>query len=354
MRRIGLIGGSFDPVHLGHMEMAKQAKKQLQLDEVWFVLSYDTPLKERTLSSYTVRKKMLQLALKGFARFKLCTIEEVSNGKNYTIDTIKQLKKMYRNTKFFFIIGGDQIKQLHKWKAIEDLQEEVCLCGFIRDGKKIDTPYKVKMLSMKAYPISSSEIRQGKLNYLHPSVKKYIVENCLYEAIVKNYMSEYRFRHSESVANLCVQLAKNHHLDEKVAYMCGIYHDINKEFMYINEAHAQVLIAHLKSHLQDMKKGIWHGFLGAYVCSHYLGIRDKRVLAAIEHHVVGGHLGIYSKLLYIADKLDPLRKDTSELLVYAYKDIHLGYQKVKEEQEKCYGKEFVNGKEIRSNNKCNQ
>ncbi|MDQ0361668.1 nicotinate (nicotinamide) nucleotide adenylyltransferase [Breznakia pachnodae] len=354
MSRIGLIGGSFDPIHLGHIEMAKQAKRQLQLDEVWFVLSYDTPLKDRTLSNYDARKKMVKLALNGFDGFKLCTIEETSNGKNYTIDTVGRLKTQHKDATFFFMIGGDQIKQLNKWKDIEKLQSEVQLCGFMRDGETVDTPYNVRMLSMEPYPISSSEIREGKLKYLHPKVKDYIVENFLYEGIVSSYMSEYRYNHSVSVAKLCVNLAKAHHLDEQIAYMCGIYHDINKEFIYINEDDGRTLVSQLRPELIDVKKSIWHGFLGAYVCGHNLGIRDKRVLAAVEHHVLGEHLGIYSKLLYIADKLDPLRGDTSELLAYAYKDIHLGYQEVKEDQMKCYGKEYVDGEKIRSDIERNQ
>jgi len=348
MKKVGLLGGSFDPIHMGHMEMAKQAKKQLQLDEVWFVLSYDTPLKKRKLTTYEDRKKMVELAIQGYKKFHVCTIEEDSKQKNYTIDTVLELKKKHQDTRFYFLLGGDQIKQLDKWKAIDHLQEEVILCGFMRNGT-FDTPYKVKTLDMNPYAISSSEIRSGKLKDLHPKVKAYIVKHVLYEKIVSSYMSEYRYTHSISVANLCVKLAKMHNLDENVAYLCGIYHDINKEFMYINEQQAEILIACLRPHLLNVNKSIWHGFLGAYVCSHYLGIQDKRILKAIEYHVLGEHQGIYSKLLYICDKLDPLRSDSSALLEYAYQDLHLGYEKVKEEQKRCYGKEYVDGKEIRSN-----
>ncbi|MDF9824078.1 nicotinate-nucleotide adenylyltransferase [Breznakia sp. PF5-3] len=342
MRKVGLLGGSFDPIHLGHVEMAKQAKRQLHLDEVWFVVSNDTPLKERVLSDYQIRVNMVKLAIASYRNFKVCTIEKTNKGKNYTIDTVHKLKKLYKDSAFFFIVGGDQVEQLDKWKDIDKLQQEVSLCYFERDGKKYTSDYKLHPLHMNPYPISSSTIREGKLTYLNPKVKRYISENYIYAGIVSNYMSEYRYQHSMRVAELCVNLAKVHGYDEKIAYLAGMYHDINKEFTYLSLADAKVIIEHLQPNLLKTKESIWHGFLGSYVCKHHLGIYDHRILEAIEHHVLGSSNAIYAKILYIADKLDPDRDyDTQKLWNIALTDIHAGFKAVKEDQEKFYGEEFL-------------
>lgn len=340
MSRIGLLGGSFDPIHLGHIEMAKQALKQLYLDEVWFVVSNDTPLKERNLTSYQDREKMVATSIQAYRKFRVCNIEKTTKGKNYTIDTVLRLKKQNPLHTFFFIIGGDQVKQLDKWKDIEHLQEEVNLCFFERDGEKIKSNYKLTALKMQPVPISSSEIRLGKMDYVNKQIKQYISMNFLYEGIVSNYMSDYRYSHTKQVASVCKQLAKQHGANEHIAYLSGMYHDINKEFLYMSLEESKVVLKNLYPEILAMDEGIYHGAIGAYVAQHYLGIKDTRILKAIEHHVLGDHDGIYSKILFLADKLEPTRKyETKALLAVAFKDLDVAIKLVKDELKTIYDKE---------------
>mgnify|MGYP003296844293 CR=1 FL=1 len=102
MMKVGLLGGSFDPIHNGHVEMAKEAYRQLGLDEVWFIPTADTPLKQRKLTCYEDRVEMIIRAIAPYRHFYVSRIEEHTDGKNYTIDTIRKLNKMYPDYTFYF------------------------------------------------------------------------------------------------------------------------------------------------------------------------------------------------------------------------------------------------------------
>lgn len=343
--RIGLLGGSFDPIHNAHVQMAKYAKKQLCLDEVWFVVANDTPLKDRKLASFNDRCHMVELAIKAFKSFKICTIEQESEGKSYTIDTVIKLKQRYPLYQFYFIVGQDQVAQLDKWRHIDQLEKEVDLCAFERNQKPINTNYKVKPLSMPDYPISSTSVREGNFIDVHKQVCAYAIENLLYMDFVKNAMSEYRYHHSISVANLCVQIAQANHMDVNKAYLCGLLHDINKEFKIIDIETSEKILTKMKPELLAYKTSIWHGYLGSFICAHKLNIKDKDILMAIENHVLGDCRNQYAMLLYVADKLDPLRDyDTKPGIELCKKNLLAGYKQVKYEQKQYYGEENVSGK----------
>ncbi|OCN05663.1 hypothetical protein A4S06_08100 [Erysipelotrichaceae bacterium MTC7] len=345
MRKIGLLGGSFDPVHKGHIAMAKHALQQLHVDEVWFVLSEQTPLKDRKLTSYEDRRKMLELAFHKFAKFKVCDIEKGSKQKNYTIDTVKRLKKLHPTTEFYFLLGNDQVDQLDAWKGIDELQHLVQLCAFARNGKASKSPYKWQHLAMDAVAISSSDIRSGKLEHVDADVISYFCTKLLYDDILKTAMSTYRYEHSLSVATLCKELAHAHNLDEDLAYLMGYYHDINKEFKRISVEDSKRILHVLAPDLLKEKESIWHGFMGAYVCKKQLFLKNDTLCEAIAHHVLGNCHSNYAKILYIADKCDPLRDyDSSALIARSKENLHEGFRAVKKDQATYYGEEYNDGK----------
>lgn len=342
--RIGLLGGSFDPVHEGHLAMAKHAYHQLQLDEVWFIPAYDAPLKDRKLTSFAHRCKMLELSIAAYKHFKICTIEKKWKQKSYTINTVRELLKCYPDDIFYFIMGQDQVAQLDKWKDIDILQDMVQLCAFERNGNVVDTPYRVRKLHMESHLVSSSDIRLGKRNLLSKAVLAYINEHGLYFDFIKQVMSEKRYAHSLSVATLCKDIAKVHHLDEKKAYLSGLLHDIMKEYRMMNQEAAKTVLKIMKPELLEYKEAIWHGYLGSFVCKHMLHIYDRDILMAIENHVLGDCLNPYAMILYAADKLDPLRGyDSSETIALIKKDLYKGFYEVHKQQSAYLGKENVSG-----------
>uniref|UniRef100_UPI002570C1F1 nicotinate (nicotinamide) nucleotide adenylyltransferase n=1 Tax=Faecalibaculum rodentium TaxID=1702221 RepID=UPI002570C1F1 len=120
-RRVVLLGGSFDPVHAGHLAMAHAALDQLEADEVWFIPARQAPLKSRQLTPGEHRKAMLEIALKNEPQMRVETCELEREGESFTIDTVRYLKKQYPDCDFTFLVGNDQVEQFHKWKEADAL-----------------------------------------------------------------------------------------------------------------------------------------------------------------------------------------------------------------------------------------
>lgn len=336
--RIGLLGGTFDPIHNAHVAMAKYAKKQLGLDEVWFLVAKDTPLKDRKISRFEDRCNMVALAIAAYEHFKVCAIEALFTGKSYTIDSVRYLKQQYPKDTFYFMIGADQVAQLHLWKGIDCLVNEVNLCAFARPGNALESAYPLTYLQMPLQMVSSTQIREGQFLHIHPNVRAYIWENLMYMNFLQKAMSAYRYEHSLRVANLCAQIAKKQNLDVQKAYLCGLLHDINKEFKCMNIAQTEMILTHMRPHLLKEHKDIWHGYSGRFICEHQLYIKDNDILIAIENHVLGECRNVYAMLLYVSDKLEPGRNyPVEETIRICEKNLYEGYLLVRKEQKEFYG-----------------
>lgn len=338
--RIALYGGSFDPVHNAHLQVAKTALKKGIADEVWMIPTYQNPWKTSSVASFSNRVKMLEAAISPYRKIKLCKIEEQLGGVSYTIDTVKGLIKQYPTYEFCYLIGSDQARTIEKWKAIDELMKLVKFYVFTREEEPIVSSYPLQFVEMKLLAISSTMVRDANLLYVPKSVRRVIGEQGSYLIhFVKTRMSEKRFLHSVSVANLAVEIAKCHGLDEKKAWLCGILHDICKEMPY-QEAKKWLAIYH-PEHL-DKAPAIWHGYLGAHFVERYYYVYDKDVISAIYHHVLGNGTGVYDQLLYVCDKLDPLRPyDSSETIALCKKDLYKGFLMVKKQQHTYLLKEKV-------------
>ncbi len=116
--KIGIMGGSFDPVHLGHIDMAQKCMEEFSLDRIMFLPLGDPPHKKQ-ITDKEIRIEMLSSAIKDFENFYLNKMETERVGKTYTYDTAVQLKKS--GDEYFFIIGGDSLNTLHKWYKAEEL-----------------------------------------------------------------------------------------------------------------------------------------------------------------------------------------------------------------------------------------
>ena len=187
--KIGIIGGTFNPPHLGHLIIADQVKDQLDLDRVLFMPTAEPPhssTEKRTIPAET-RVEMLDLAIMDHPDFALELFEVESGGKNYTYHTMKALKDLYPGVDFYFIIGGDMIEDLPNWYRIEDLLNLVQLVGVKRPGFENETDYPLIMVDIPMTTISSSLIRHKvakgcSIKYLVPKeVEKYIELEGLYK-----------------------------------------------------------------------------------------------------------------------------------------------------------------------------
>lgn len=191
MKKIGIIGGTFDPPHFGHLIIAQEVLESFCLDEIWFMPSAIPPHKDREdILDANTRLELLKRAIADHPQFSVSTIELERSGKSYTYDTMKQLKERYPDTLFYFLIGGDMIDSLHTWYEIEQLLELVQFIGLRRPGYVSKSRFSERILEIEVpqIDISSSlirnRIRAGKsIRYFVPEqVRTYIEMGNLYGA----------------------------------------------------------------------------------------------------------------------------------------------------------------------------
>lgn len=187
MRKIGILGGTFDPPHYGHLLIAEEVRLALELDEVWFIPTYQPPHKENTRSSVGDRIAMLNIATEPYEDFKVNLIEIEREGKSYTYDTMRELTERFPNDQFYFIIGADMVETLSSWYKIDSLLELVTFVVTNRHGYNLSTSYPVLKVEIPMFDVSSTLIRKRikqrqTVRFLLPdSVYAYIKEKRLYE-----------------------------------------------------------------------------------------------------------------------------------------------------------------------------
>ncbi|WP_456279360.1 nicotinate-nucleotide adenylyltransferase [Bacillus sp. AK128] len=188
MKKIGILGGTFDPPHNGHLLIAYEVLHALALDEIWFMPAHVPPHKQGDLISKTEhRLHMVEQAISGHNRFKVEKIELEREGSSYSYDTIKLLKEQYAEDELYFIIGGDMIEYLPKWHKIDELVKMITFVGVGRTGYSTKSNYPIVCIETPLFEVSSSLIRDrikkgGNTELLLPaSVKKYIEEQRIYE-----------------------------------------------------------------------------------------------------------------------------------------------------------------------------
>jgi nicotinate-nucleotide adenylyltransferase len=199
---IGVLGGTFDPIHMGHLVVAEEARIKLGLKEVLFVPAGQPWLKrDRNITTAVHRVEMVRRAIADNPHFKLCTLEVERAGPSYTVDTLTMLQKQLGSeASLFFILGRDTLAELPLWK---EPQEVIQLCRLVvpprlgsKDLKHLEAAIpglldKVIQLDMPVIGISSSEIRQRiaqglPIRYLvPPEVEKYITEHKIYPTSAK-------------------------------------------------------------------------------------------------------------------------------------------------------------------------
>ncbi|ANZ55752.1 nicotinate-nucleotide adenylyltransferase [Lactobacillus helveticus] len=191
-RQIGIMGGTFNPVHIAHLVAAEQAMTKLRLDEVWFIPDNIPPNKNAPLTSAKDRATMLDLATKDNPKFRVKLLELFRGGVSYTVDTMRYLKEKAPQNNYYLIMGSDQVNSFHTWKEASTLAKLVTLVGIRRPGYPQDPQYpqypQYPMIWVDAPDIqlSSTAIRRSvatgtSIRYLVPeAVRKYIVEKGLY------------------------------------------------------------------------------------------------------------------------------------------------------------------------------
>ncbi len=216
--KIGIYGGTFNPVHYGHLRTAEEVAEVLGLDRIIFIPAGQTPFDKPDLEKSTHRYKMVKAAIEGNPRFRISNIEVKTRGRSYTVDTIRKLREKYKKSELFFILGIDAFIDLQLWKHPDRLIRLTNIAVISRPGYTFsqlsDSPYvkdvpkktlreldrgirrefafdistnrKATLINVTALHISASNIRDcitagRNASYLLPeSVKSYIISSKLY------------------------------------------------------------------------------------------------------------------------------------------------------------------------------
>lgn len=190
MKKIGLLGGTFDPPHLAHLLIAQEALESCGLDEVWFLPSYIPPHKQGKVAHTRAedRVEMVRRAIQGNSRFRLSLVEIKRKGRSYTVDTLRELTEKYGDDRFYFILGADMLADLPTWHGVRELCQMTSFIGFRRPGFSGEHPVyaDVVYMDMPEIGISSSFMRSRLKSgrtcryFLQDSVIHYIEERQLY------------------------------------------------------------------------------------------------------------------------------------------------------------------------------
>ena len=199
MKKYGIFGGSFNPIHYGHLMICEYIKEEMGLDKVIFIPTGNPPHKDLGVSAED-RYEMVKLAISPNPDFEISDIETTRVNLSYTVDTIRELKEIYKEEKLYFLIGLDSLFQLKTWKKIDDLSQEIEFVVALRPGyidkQEINNEIdflrenfgtKINLIKTPLYEISSTDLRdrihEGKsLRYLIPKkVLDYIEESGFYK-----------------------------------------------------------------------------------------------------------------------------------------------------------------------------
>ncbi len=347
MKKIGIMGGTFDPIHIGHLTLAEDIRDKCGLDMVLFIPAGDPPHKDSgSIAKASDRYNMTVLGCRDNALFEVSDIELGRKGKTYSVDTLERLRELYpKDTEFVFITGADSILEIDKWRHPERLFGLCSFAAAARPGyknkkiaKQIDflkEKYgaEIDYVESTAIDISSTEIRKSisegrSVKYVVPDdVIGYIAEKGLYgfapefypefrifSKRLKNELKPSRYRHTIGVAEEAFRMACIFGEDAHKAYVAGLLHDCAKNF---DRDKAFELCEKYRVELDDVLKkqpDLIHSFLGAAVAENEYGIKDGDVLNAIRYHTTGREaMSRLEMIVYLADMTEPGRESYTGL-----------------------------------------
>lgn len=362
--KIGILGGTFDPIHNAHVYMAKQALKSLSLNRVYLMPAFCPPHKNADkITGEHHRIHMIELAIEGLSGIG-CSDFEIRNRLSYTADTLTALKETYPEDEFYFIVGGDSISIFESWYHPEVILEKASIAVIRRldeSNQKLDETishirskfhdiitrnhHSITILQTEISPISSSDIRRSPLEMsrdkISPKVYQYILENHLYSDHDKNMawsvgkikddlkevLNAHRYEHTIAVAETAKNMAETYGINPNTAYLAGLIHDCAKH--YTNDELVKIC---MENHIpvSDYEKKapyLLHSKVGAYIAEKKYQIEDSDILNAVIWHTTGKpDMTTLEQIVFCADYIEPGRDkqpNLSYLREISHRDLNL-------------------------------
>ncbi len=330
MKRKLFFGGTFDPIHHGHLGLLNIVKDKLTIDDVYLLPTKQPPWKSE-MAPINHRLAMINLALPDNS-FHIDDFELNCEGVSYTIDTIKHFHSLFQGDELYYLIGSDQANLFHEWKDSDKIADLTHIVVYARPGYPLSRTnvdrYHMLVVEGKRFDISSTEIRLLHNLDLPWSVIDYILNHDLYfTEKLKTYYDDKRFLHVISVAKLAYEIASRNQLDKGKAVSAALLHDIAKKLDH--EDGKKMILAFDASKASAPPFSV-HQFAGAILANRDFGINDEAILDAIRYHASGKpNMGPIGEILYAADKIEPLRGfDSASLIKACYQDYHQGFIEV--------------------------
>ena len=341
--KIGIYGGTFNPIHIGHMEAAKFAAEYLALDALYLIpaglpphkaLAEDTPEAEHRLN-------MAKLAAGTMGKnVRVLDIELRRTGKSYTVDTLRELKAAHPEDELYFFMGTDMFLTFQKWYSPDEIAKLCTLCAFGRSEADTEELFAVQreylsktlganivtIVLPKIVEISSTELREalkagiGK-DYLSDAVYGYILREKLYgtdrdlkslgledlRCVALSMLKPSRIPHVLGTEETAAQLARRWNVDEEMARRAALLHDCTKVFSM--EQHLSLCRQYgvETDELERREEPLLHALTGAAVAREVFGVREE-IESAIRYHTTGkADMTTLQKIIYLADYIEPTR-----------------------------------------------
>lgn len=318
MSKIGIMGGTFDPIHNGHLKIAAAAKSEYHLDKVIFLTSGNPPHKrDKQVLDAKIRHIMVKRAILGIDGFESSDYEVNRTEYSYSVNTLRHFKELMPEDEIFFIIGGDSLRDFHKWYMPEEILKLCTLLVYDRTDGVCKSDFAKPIIGEKV-EISSTMIRKAVENnedisgLVPDSVSEFIKMNNIYrkklsqKEQLKTLLNPERYTHSIGVMNTAVELAKIHGADVYKAEIAGLLHDNAKNLDNIYRR-AKDLEVELDEF--EMKSPpLVHAKLGAETAKIEFYITDEEILDAIRWHTIGREgMSLLEKIIFVADLTEPGR-----------------------------------------------
>lgn len=325
MGRIGILSGTFDPVHIGHIAVARACLEHLHLDKV-LLAPYGRPLARRPMAAPHHRLELLKLACAGEKGIEVSTVD-LPEAPRYAIDTVKAVSLEYPGQEIVCIVGADKLPDIPHWREARTLYGACSFAAYPRaghDARALSEALQSEGAMVEALPgrevnISSSQVR-AKLRLLSdapglllPELAAYIAAHGLYQpdytGMVRQAVSASRFAHSLGVRAVGARLALLHGAPIMKAGVAGILHDCAK-CMELSRLKAIAAKGRLQVSPQAMNSNaLLHGPVGALIAKLRYHIYDEDILAAIRSHTTGrAGMSALEMVIFVADAIEPNRK----------------------------------------------
>ena len=343
--RLGIMGGTFDPIHVGHLRVAEEMREALALDGVLFMPAGDPVFKrDQHVTDAQVRFAQVRRAIAGNPHFDVSSLEVDRAGGTYTVDTLRELRALYPdNVRFFFIVGSDAAASMGKWRSADEVAKLTSVAVAMgRPGSAQEDELREKLahvafdlhfVRVSILEISSTDIRrrlaEGKsVRYLVPEPAapasaelfaragdESALSKAFYSARkdeLEQRVSPKRFKHCLGVSKACEQLARVYGLDEKKARIAGLLHDWDKGFDD-EQARARVYELGMEDEVSpfvvENMPAVLHGNTAARALGRDFPELPGDVLQAIDRHTTADeHMEPFDMALYIADAIEPSRQ----------------------------------------------